>query len=156
MGKIVSDSLMPSKANAPLDSRTEIDTLADYKKIENPHESLIFFCRDTKKRYEVASLVEETIEGTNIKRKVIGSYKQFGGLSDAQKQDLENTKNKVVTLEQKDKAIEAEIGNINTTLNEAVIFEEVGDADLDDVFDQEDVETSDVEDAPRVDFDNLQ
>jgi hypothetical protein len=60
-----------------------------------------------------------------------------------------------VTLEQKDKAIEAEIGNINTTLNEAVIFEEVGDADLDDVFDQEDVETSDVEDAPRVDFDNL-
>lgn len=153
MAKFVSDSLMPSKANAPLDKRTEIDTLADYVNIENPNESLVFYCKDTKKRYEVVSLKEEVIEGTSITRKVIGEYKEFGGLTDEQKQDIEDTKEGLekVTSDIEDTKLELE-----EVKKESVTYDEIGEVDLDDVIDQPNVTMTLTGETEDVDFEGLQ
>ena len=117
MAKIVSDSLIPSKQNAPLDAREEVNTLAEIASIQNPSESLVFYVKETKKHYKVTSLKEETIAGTSLTKKVIGGYEEFG--------------------------------------EETLDYEELEDVTMDDVFDQEGVETLDVADAPVVDFDSL-
>lgn len=115
MAKIVSDSLIVGKPGAPLGANTEIDTLADVEKIQNPSESLIFYVKSEKQHFKVNSLKEVEIPGTTHKKKVIGDYEPM-----------------------------SELG-----------YEEIGDIDLDDVFDQEGMETMDVGDAPAVDFDSL-
>ena len=109
MAKILSDSVLVSKPNAPMDARTEVDTLADVSKIENPAPSLIIWDK----------MEEVQIEGTSYKKKVIKSVEPM---------------------------VAADL----------VGYEEIGDTDLDDVFDQMDVEVEEVGDAPVVDFDNLQ
>lgn len=115
MAKIVSDSLVVSKVNAPLGANAEVETLADIEKIQNPSEGLIFYVKAEKQHYKVNSFKEVDIPGTTLKKKVIGEYEPM-----------------------------SELG-----------YEELGDVDLDDVFDQEGVETMDVGDAPAIDFDTL-
>lgn len=120
MAKILSDSVIPSKANAPLDARTEVDSLDKVGMIENPTESLIIYDKDTKKHYKVSSMKDVPVEGTTLNKKVIESVEPMV----------------------------ADGGTID--------FEEVGDTDFDDIFDQMDIEAEVVGDAPEVDFDSLQ
>lgn len=115
MAKIVSDSLIVSKKNAPLGANVEVETLADIESIQNPAESLIFYVKSEKQHYKVNSFKEVAIAGTSLTKKVIDEYEPM-----------------------------SELG-----------YEEIGDADLDDIFDQENMETMDVADAPAVDFDSL-
>ena len=119
MAKILSDSVLVSKPNAPMDARTEVDTLADVSKIENPAPSLIIWDKETEKHYTIKEMEEVQIEGTSYKKKVIKSVEPM---------------------------VAADL----------VGYEEIGDTDLDDVFDQMDVEVEEVGDAPAVDFDKLQ
>lgn len=116
MAKIVNDSLIPSKPNAPLDKRTEVDNLSKIGEIDNPAPSLIIFDKETKQHYVIKRMEEEMIPGTNIPHKVIKEVEPMDGLID---------------------------------------YEEVGDVDLDEVFDQEGMDTMDVGDAPVIDFDSL-
>lgn len=78
MAKIVSDSLIPSAPNAPLDKRTEVNTMAEAMAVENPSESLIIYVKETKKHYKITEMIEETIPGTTLKHKVIGSLEPIG------------------------------------------------------------------------------
>lgn len=115
MAKIVSDSLIPSKKNAPLDERTEVNTMADIASIQNPCDSLEIYVKETGRKYKISSFKEEVITGTTITKRVIDKVEPVGDVS----------------------------------------YTEVGDINLDGVFDQEGVETMDVGDAPLVDFDSL-
>lgn len=116
MAKIVSDSLMVSAPNAPLDKRTEVESLSQIGSVENPTPSLIIYDKETKKHYSIKEMVEETIPGTTITRKVIKSVEPFG--------------------------------------DEKLDYEELGEVDFEDLFDQE-VEMSVIGDAPNVDFNKL-
>lgn len=118
MAKILGDSVLVSKPNAPMDARTEVDTLADVSKIENPAPSLIIWDKETEKHYTIKEMEEVQIEGTSYTKKVIKSVEPM---------------------------VAADL----------VGYEEIGDTDLDDVFDQMDVEVTEVGDAPVVDFDSL-
>lgn len=116
MAKIVSDSLIVSAPNAPLDVRTEVESLSKIGEIQNPTESLIIYDKETRKHYSIKRMEEEMIPGTNIPHKVIKEVEPMDGILD---------------------------------------YEELGDVDMDDLFDQEGMETMDVGDAPAVDFDSL-
>lgn len=117
MAKVVSESLIVSAPNAPLDKRTEIDSLSLIGQIENPSQSLIIYDKETEKHYAIKEMADELIPGTTISRKVIKSVEP---LSD-----------------------------------DKLDYDELEDVNMDDVFDQEGVETMDVADAPNVDFDSL-
>ena len=78
MARIVSESLMVSAPNAPLDKRTEVDSLDMVGQIENPSESLIIYDKETRKHYAIKEMVDEFIPGTTISRKVIKSVEPVG------------------------------------------------------------------------------
>lgn len=83
MAKIVNDSLLVSKPNAPLDPRCEVRTLADVENIENPSDSLIFKVLENGKYYKVDLLKEIHVDGTDLRRKVIDKYSPVDGFEDA-------------------------------------------------------------------------
>ena len=85
MAKIINDSLITSKPNAPLDVRTEVATLADVVNISNPSESLVFKVLETGKYYKVDSLKTVKIEGTALTKKVVESFSSVGDVEDAPK-----------------------------------------------------------------------
>ena len=69
---------MVSAPNAPLDKRTEVDSLTKIGEIENPSESLIIYDKETKKHYSVKEMADELIPGTTISRKVIKDVEPMG------------------------------------------------------------------------------
>lgn len=85
MAKIINDSLITSKPNAPLDVRTEVATLADVVNISNPSESLVFKVLETGKYYKVDSLKTVNIEGTTLTKKVVESFSPVGDVEEAPK-----------------------------------------------------------------------
>lgn len=85
MAKIINDSLITSKPNAPLDVRTEVATLADVVNISNPSESLVFKVLETGKYYKVDSLKTVKIEGSALTKKVVESFSSVGDVEDAPK-----------------------------------------------------------------------
>ena len=85
MAKIINDSLITSKPNAPLDARTEVATLADVVNISNPSESLVFKVNETGKYYKVESLKVVQIEGTALTKKVVDTFSVVGDVEDAPK-----------------------------------------------------------------------
>lgn len=85
MAKIINDSLITSKPNAPLDVRTEVATLADVVNISNPSESLVFKVLETGKYYKVDSLKVVQIEGTTLTKKVVESFSPVGDVEEAPK-----------------------------------------------------------------------
>lgn len=118
MAKIVNESLIPSAKNAPLDARTEIETLEQVESIQNPSPSLIFYVKENGQHYKVTSFKEVAIAGTSLTKKVIGSYEPIG------------------------------TGDVT--------YDELGDVNLDGVFDQMEMDTVDVGDVPAVDFSTLE
>lgn len=78
MARIVSESLMVSAPNAPLDKRTEVDSLSQIGSIENPSPSLIIYDKETKKHYSIKEMADEMIPGTSITHKVIKSVEPIG------------------------------------------------------------------------------
>lgn len=123
MTKILSDSLIVSKTGAPLDARTEVNSLSEIGSVQNPTESLIIYDKETKMHYKVASMKDEQIAGTTIMKKVIASVEPLVADGDG---------------------------------TSMMGYEELGDADLDDLFDQAGVAVTEVSDAPDVDFDTLE
>lgn len=85
MAKIINDSLITSKPNAPLDVRTEVATLADVVNISNPSESLVFKVLETGKYYKIDSLKTVQIEGTTLTKKIIESFSPLGDVEEAPK-----------------------------------------------------------------------
>ena len=69
---------MVSAPNAPLDKRTEVESLSQIGSIENPSPSLIIYDKETKKHYSINEMVDEVIPGTTITRKIIKSVEPFG------------------------------------------------------------------------------
>ena len=56
MPTAVAQSLIPSAAQAPLDSRMIVDALADIPDVENPYIGLEIYCVATGKKYRVKTL----------------------------------------------------------------------------------------------------
>lgn len=56
MAVIVSDSLIPSRDNTPLDKRSKISSKSELHTIEKPNEGLLIYVEDEKTTYQVTSL----------------------------------------------------------------------------------------------------
>ena len=67
----------PSSADAPLDIRTRIETLADVSTIPMPYVGMIFYVRDTGLRYEVLSLKDRKSGLSTIKNALVNEYREL-------------------------------------------------------------------------------
>ena len=75
-------NLLPNTVNTPLDARTRVETLADAANIQNPELGGIFYCVETGKHYKITALTSKTVGALEVENAAVGSYEEFGGISD--------------------------------------------------------------------------
>ena len=76
----VAQSLIPSTAQAPLDARTVVATLADIANVDNPYVGLEIYVTATGKKYRVATLTETTIGTRTVY--TVGTYEAIPDAAD--------------------------------------------------------------------------
>ena len=75
-------NLLPNTVNTPLDARARVATLADAANIQNPELGGIFYCVETGKHYRITALASKEIGAITVENAAVGSYEEFGGISD--------------------------------------------------------------------------
>ena len=75
-------NLLPNTVNTPLDARARVATLADAANIQNPELGGIFYCVETGKHYKITALTSKTVGALEVENAAVGSYEEFGGISD--------------------------------------------------------------------------
>ena len=75
-------NLLPNTVNTPLDARARVATLADAANIQNPELGGIFYCVETGKHYRITALTSKTVGALEVENAAVGSYEEFGGISD--------------------------------------------------------------------------
>lgn len=74
----IEDSLIVSKLNQPLDSRTRVTTVSDIKNIKNPAIGTLVYCEDNEKFYVITELADKTYtNGLVVQNAAVGAYKEL-------------------------------------------------------------------------------
>ena len=75
-------NMLPNTVDTPLDVRSRVATLADVESIQNPALGGIFYCVETGKHYKITALTSKTVGALEVENAAVGSYEEFGGISD--------------------------------------------------------------------------
>lgn len=92
----IANSVIPSKANTPLDARSRVETEADMLNIEAPAVGALVYCLANGKFYVITGLKEKMIGGMAVPELAVATYKELtteaggGELSEEQKEELLN------------------------------------------------------------------
>lgn len=89
----IADSVIPSKANTPLDARSRVATEADILDIEAPAIGMLVYCLANGTFYVITGLKEKMIGAMSVPNLAVDTYKEFadgrgGELSDAVREEL--------------------------------------------------------------------
>ena len=88
----VSDSVIPSKVDTPLDARSRVDSESDILNITNAYVGQLVYCVQTGAYYVVTALKEKSVGSVVVQKAAVAEYKALssggGGLSEAEKEEL--------------------------------------------------------------------
>ena len=70
-------SFKPTSPDMPLDIRTRIESISEVSSIPMPYVGMVFFVKDTGKRYEVVSLKDKKSGMSTIKKGMVDQYKEL-------------------------------------------------------------------------------
>ena len=91
----IADSVIPAKANTPLDARSRVATEADILNIEAPAVGMLVYCLANGTFYVITGLKEKMIGAMVVPDLAVDTYKEFaadssGDLSEAAEEELLN------------------------------------------------------------------
>ena len=79
----ISEPLIPTTPNTPLDARTVVSTESDIMKIQVPYEGMIVYCKANKKLYKITSLTTVKIGPiTTTDKCAVGTYEEISAGGD--------------------------------------------------------------------------
>ena len=88
----VANSVIPSKADTPLDARSRVAAEADILNIENPAIGQLVYCTGTGKFYVIKTLKAKTVGAIVAQNTAVDTYEELatggGELSEDQKNEL--------------------------------------------------------------------
>ena len=89
----VSNAVIPSMVDTPLDARSRVSIESDIESIENPSVGQLVYCVASKKFYVVTSLKAKNIGAIQVQNAAVDTYKELatgGEISEEQKEELLN------------------------------------------------------------------
>jgi hypothetical protein len=86
----IANSVIPSKVDTPLDSRSRVAYEADILNLENPAIGQLVYCTGTGKFYVVKTLKAKQVGAITVQDAAVDTYEELGGgeLSEDQKNEL--------------------------------------------------------------------